>query len=159
MKETWRPLPLPNCEGYYVSDQGRVKGPRRMLKGVPDKDGYLTICLAHRGHSVKKIHRLVALTFVPNPKGYVEVNHKDGRKTSNAASNLEWCDRSKNIGHAFEKELRNHRGSNHPNTHLTETDVLEIRESTLPYKELAAAYGISRCTISHIRTGRTWTHV
>ena len=45
------------------------------------------------------IHRLVALTFVPNPKNFPIVNHKDENKLNNRADNLEWCTYSYNISY------------------------------------------------------------
>ena len=48
------------------------------------------------------LHRLVASVFIPNPNGYTEVNHKDGNKLNNCASNLEWCTRSMNMKHAYD---------------------------------------------------------
>ena len=42
------------------------------------------------------IHRLVAIAFIPNPNGYLEVDHIDTNKTNNIVSNLRWCTRSMN---------------------------------------------------------------
>lgn len=58
----------------------------------PDRKKYLTI----------RVHRLVALAFLDNPKNFNEVNHIDGDKSNNVVSNLEWCDRTANIRHSFE---------------------------------------------------------
>ena len=78
---------------YSVSNLGRVIGPRGfVLKPTPDKDGYLTVCLSNgRGTIRRRVHRLVGLAFIPNPKNYPEINHKDEVKTNNAVDNLEWC--------------------------------------------------------------------
>lgn len=54
------------------------------------------------GFKHERVHRLVALTFIPNPNNYPEVNHKDGNKLNNCVSNLEWCDRSMNMKHAYQ---------------------------------------------------------
>lgn len=52
------------------------------------------------------LHRLVAESFIPNPDGNPQVNHKDGNKINNHRSNLEWVTRKKNVKHSFEKLSR-----------------------------------------------------
>lgn len=47
--------------------------------------------------SPKKVHRLIAETFLPNPEELSDVNHKDQDKYNNSLDNLEWCSRSYNI--------------------------------------------------------------
>ena len=42
------------------------------------------------------VHRIVAQAFIPNPKGFDLINHKDEDGTNNVVDNLEWCDRSYN---------------------------------------------------------------
>lgn len=46
------------------------------------------------------VHRIVAQTFLPNPCGLPEINHKDCCGANNAVNNLEWCDRKYNINYA-----------------------------------------------------------
>ena len=100
--EVWKDIK--GYEGQYqVSNKGNIhsverKNSRgrkcggRILKPGYDKNGYLLVSLYKNGKSkTKKIHRLVLETFVPNPNGLPEVNHKDENKTNNELSNLEWC--------------------------------------------------------------------
>ena len=68
-----------------------------MLRPGKDKDGYLQVQLCKNGiHKIAKIHRLVALHFIPNPNNLPQVNHKNEIKTCNEYWNLEWCDNKYN---------------------------------------------------------------
>ena len=79
----------------------RIKG--RLRKPTKDKDGYLVIGL---GKGNYKIHRLVALAFIHNTNNYPQINHKDGNKSNNTVTNLEWCSNAENQNHAFKIGLK-----------------------------------------------------
>lgn len=71
-----------------------------------DEDGYLYVKLYKNGKGTKKrIHRLVAETFIPNPDNKPTVNHIDGDKLNNHYLNLEWATRSEQIKHAIKTGL------------------------------------------------------
>ena len=92
---------------YQVSNWGNVKSLDRYVRGnsnskmfkkgtllkfSSDKDGYLTVGLhKDKKHKLMKIHRLVALVFIPNPENLPCINHKNEIKTDNRVENLEWC--------------------------------------------------------------------
>lgn len=62
----------------------------------------------------RKIHRLVAINFIPNPNNFSQVNHIDGNKDNNHASNLEWCTAQHNITHSVTTWLKKvQKGVNH----------------------------------------------
>lgn len=90
--EAW--LPVVGYEGIYeVSDLGRVRSQRRVLKGH-DVYGYTHVSLGQRQVSV---HRLVAAAFFgPPPFDGAEVDHKNGRRADNRPGNLEYVSRAEN---------------------------------------------------------------
>ena len=101
--EIWKDIP--GYEGrYQVSHIGRVRGLRkRTLVGQVINSGYRVLNLVSGGRRTRVVrleHRLVAEAFVANPNGYPEVNHLNGVKTDNRASNLEWTTRKLNMAHA-----------------------------------------------------------
>lgn len=123
VKERWRCVK--GYPGYWISDHGRVRSPRktyvvtgssnaagsiatrqgRVLK--PSSNGkYKTQTLfkwdssgKRTGHKVLYIHRLVAYNFISDPGVYMEVNHKDGDRLNNHIDNLEWSTRQDNMRH------------------------------------------------------------
>lgn len=78
------------------------------LTPIRNPNGYLKVGLAdgQGGHNQCLIHILVAKHFIPNPYDHPQVNHKDGNKENNHASNLEWCTAQENSEHALRTGLR-----------------------------------------------------
>lgn len=88
---------------YAVSSKGRVKNLKngKILKNVIDPHGYLRIKLG-RGN-MRRIHRLVAQAFIPNPLNLPQINHIDECKSNNNVENLEWVTPSQNQRHSAHK--------------------------------------------------------
>lgn len=97
--------PVANHEVYTLFEDGRIHSgiSDTFLKPRVNPNGYQVIVL--NGDQLL-LHRLVALHFLPNPYGFPQINHKDGDKTNNHLSNLEWCSASDNIEHALKTGLR-----------------------------------------------------
>ena len=85
-----------------IKKKKKKSGKRRKKK----KQGYLYVKLWINGKTKAAfIHRLVAQTYIPNPKNKPEVNHKDADKHNNHVSNLEWVTSKENKKHAKENDL------------------------------------------------------
>lgn len=86
---------IPNYEGLYaITEDGNVWSYRnnRFIKSFLRKNGYMQVLLVKDGTKKSwKVHRLVALTYLPNLNNYPEVNHKDENRINNCVDNLEWC--------------------------------------------------------------------
>ena len=96
-----------NNDGYAVSDDGvvysknyRGTGETKPLRPIKHSVGYVRVCL---GGKMIGIHRLVAEAYIPNPEGKPEVDHIDGDKTNNCASNLRWVTHKENINMGIER--------------------------------------------------------
>lgn len=99
---------IEESDGYYVSDDGQVKHNDVILKYRMTKNGYARVNIKIKDKFIDKyVHRLVAQYFIPNPNNYPAVNHIDGCKTNNFASNLEWCTYKMNMEHASTMGLIN----------------------------------------------------
>ena len=112
---------IKNYKGIYsINEQGHVLAhkkkradgrvfPEKTLKSHINNCGYESVLLTKKGkHKRVYVHRLVAQTFIPNPKKYKTVNHKNGVKADNNVENLEWMSYSQNVKHSFDVLGRKH---------------------------------------------------
>ncbi len=97
---------------YEISNYGRVRSNDmvvngrktnchkingRILKPYNDKDGYKCVILCvNQKRTNCRVHRLVAMAFIPNPDGLPEIDHINGEKTDNRVENLRWATRVTN---------------------------------------------------------------
>ena len=90
--EIWKEID--NYSNYEISSYGNLRNKTTNCLLTPNiKGGYLCTTLTNDNNKrdAVKIHRLVALTFIPNPENKPTVNHKDHNRTNNVLSNLEWA--------------------------------------------------------------------
>ena len=118
--EVWKDIL--EFEGLYqISNFGRVKSLSRSKKHsynsvaqLKEKilnpiniNNYYRVVLRKQNKSFNRfVHRLVAEAFIPNPKEYKEINHKEKKKKNNNVNNLEWCDRKYNINYGTGNKRR-----------------------------------------------------
>lgn len=141
---------IPGHEEYRITEDGRVFGKYgKELIGHIDRCGYHEVLLQE--HGIGKwylVHRLVAITFIPNPNDLPFINHKDGNKLNNSVDNLEWCTRSQNAKHSFENRLQsrvtNRHGSFDVLTQEQKKTIYELFNKGFIDKEIAKVIGCSR---------------
>lgn len=166
--ETW--LPVLGFEGVYsASSLGRIRRDAlggaavvgRILKPCKDPAGYLRVKLSINGVCrTYKVHRIIAESFLGAIAPKLTVNHIDGIKTNNAASNLEIVTRGENISHAFRViKTKSVSGELNPRARLTQSQVETIREmlaEKMRQTEIAKVFGVSKHLIYDIKHKRSW---
>ena len=132
-REIWKMHPI--YTNYEISNQGRVRRRTDRTNSKKGKllkplysNGYLHIQVCKDGTiTFKSIHRLVLETFVGLCLENLQCNHKDGIKTNNFLSNLEWVTVSENHIHAYKTGLKK-KGENHNKAKLKEGEVWLIKK-------------------------------
>lgn len=179
--EEWRAVP--GWEGFYsVSNLGRVYShprlifcqypdgvrrrlnPGKMMKPRPCPLGYTSVIL-QRGNeavcSTQKVHRLVAMAFIPNPDNLPQINHKNGKPGDNRVENLEWCTAEENIHHAV-RELGMNQGERSGHAKLTASLVTQIRQwaaNGLSESQISMLVPVSRAQVGRIVRRERWQHL
>lgn len=158
-------VPVNGYENMYeISNLGRVYSVKtKTFKNTQlGKRGYYTVDLWKNNKRKNfKIHRLIAIYFIPNPKNKGYVNHIDGDKTNNNLINLEWTTALENNRHARITGLNRDIGENHHNSKLKVDDIILIRElaKNNTHTSLSYMFNISRCNVAKIVKRETWKEV
>lgn len=94
---------------YMVSTFGRVSLDGKILPLWKDTNGYSYTVLYKNGSRVNRsVHRLVAESFIPNPFGFSQVNHRNEVKSDNRVENLEWCSPKYNSNYGMGSKRNKH---------------------------------------------------
>ena len=151
--------------GDVISYKGYNCDKPKKLKPIKADNGYYKVNLNIDGKEILvSIHRLVAEAFIPNPENKPEVNHKDGKKKHNCASNLEWVTSKENIEHAVKHGLKTGMvGEKHPNHKITADTALKICEllasGEYSYSEISDIVGASYGIVKKIKNKIRWTDI
>lgn len=165
MEEIWKDIV--GYEGLYqISNLGRIKSlsrfckyssgktrkvNERIMKFDISKLGYFRVHLSKNGIDKKiLVHRLVAQAFIPNPKNYPIINHKDENPSNNKVNNLEWCNVEYNntYGNKIKKLYKEIIQLN------KNGEIIKCYPNTV---QASKETGIVRCTITNCLNGRTKT--
>ena len=164
----WKPIIIDGyVTNYGISDTGEVRNVDRgnILKYSYDRRGYCCVYLTLKDgkHKRFRVHRLVALAFIPNPENKREVNHIDGIKTNNSISNLEWVSSSENMLHAYRTGLHKAiKGEDHAESKYTDEQIHEVCkliEQGLSNKKISKITGVHRSLVKDVSIGRAWKHI
>lgn len=156
--EVWKDIP--GFEGLYqASTLGRIRslnyrkvpGRIAVLSLFTQKDGYQRVNL-HKGLQQKSywVHILIAKTFLPNPLGLSQVNHKDENPSNNSVFNIEWCSPKHNCNWG----TRNLRQSatynlNKPNNGIVKATIQLTKDNAI-VKEWASANDAANALGIHV---------
>jgi hypothetical protein len=173
LMEVWKRSPL-GPDHVEVSNLGRVRTLDRIAPSVRDRQptqlragrllspyvsaqGYPTVSVKEGGRRPKySVHRLVAAAFCDGYRPGLSVNHIDGNKANNAATNLEWVTLETNTALAWQT------GQSTPEAHaskLTAAQAGEIKELLRAGRrapEIAERFGVSASLVYLISQGKRW---
>ena len=145
-KRIWKDIIVDDTlTDYEISSDGRVrnKKTKKLLKLQDDKDGYKIVSL-HRPRRKFRVHRLVAIAFIPNPNNLPYVNHIDEVKYNNIVTNLEWCtvEYNNNYGTRNKRLSEKLKGKSNPymkeNNPMYSDDVKELFSQRMKGNKIGA---------------------
>ncbi len=162
IEEIWKDIK--GYEGHYqASTLGKIRSLKNNITLKPGAcfGGYLKVSLSKENRVWNvKVHRIIALTFLPIKSSENIVNHINGDRLDNSISNLEWCTPSHNVINGFLRG-RDVKGSKNNFSKLTTEQVEQIiaLRNTLSKTKIGIMFGVSRALIGMIHNGKVWKHV
>lgn len=158
---------LENFSNYNIEPDGTVTNVRFAKQLKPyfdDTTGYLKLTITSDRKTRHKVylHRLLALTFIPNPQNLPQVNHKDGDKLNNDLSNLEWVSRQYNVQHGYDLGLSAKLDKRYNNVNPVESihSVCSLlAEGILNCVEISKITGVSDDSVREIKYRKQWKDI
>ena len=174
-EEIWKDVV--GYEGLYeVSNLGRIRSLDRVvahytagtairkgkMRSLSFDGNYLSVSFSRDGKTVtRRVHRVVAEAFIPNPNNYSDVDHIDCNKLNNHIDNLRWCTSADNTRYARENGLIHQRPYAERSEWSRERSAAARRRAVIRndgkwYKsttDAAKDLGVSRGAVSHVLCG------
>lgn len=161
--EQW--VPCRNHPGFKVSNLGRVVNGSVLLIQTVNGRGYYQVKMytVSGERKSERVHRLVADAFLPAKTSKNEVNHIDGNKANNVATNLEWVNGKENVRHAVELDLvKRRKGTAHHQCTHDENIIRQICvmiAAGASSADIERQLGLRQGYVSKIRSKRIWKSI
>lgn len=157
---------MQEIEKYKVLPNGDIVNTKtgRVLKPQDNGKGYKKVTLTINRKQIQRyVHRLVAESYCSKPKVKIalQVNHKDGDKSNNHYTNLEWVTNSENQKHAHRIGLKGN-GSQLYNAKFNSNDIkkmIEMDKDGVKRTEIALFFNCAKSTISDILNGKRYQNL
>lgn len=146
----------------YESSRGTIARPysEKVCRCTVGSAGYLRLgfSVGSKKHTVSA-HSIIARAFLGERPAGMVINHKNGIKTDNRLENLEYCTQSRNVQHAFDKDLNKAKGIDHHSSVLNNEQLAFIRENLgkMPQRKIAEIVGVGEHIVSNIKVGLTYS--
>lgn len=151
---------IPGYPGYHASTTGVIKSKRGRISVRIDRSGNHYVQLWKGGKAkYHTVGRLVLLTHVGPPPPGTQCCHGPKGRSNHSIDNLSWGTPSKNNGKDRKRDGTLPSGEQHGNAKLSRSEVAEIKTRLKrgdERKQIAKEYRVSKSTIDHIATGRSW---
>lgn len=158
---------------YIVSSDGHLYSTHNVgngkyhkeIKQRKNRDGYMEVTVGPNSRrTTRRVARIVAEAFVPNPNNLPEVDHIDDVRNHDDASNLQWITHKDNVAKIpFERISSSHSGELNGRSTLTEDIVRNIREryeiNNEKISDLSKSFNIPYSTVFNIVKYKTWKHI
>lgn len=148
-------------EKYVIDENGNVFNKKDINKSIcqwVDNVGYKQVVLyLNNKRKYMRIHRLVALAYIPNPDNLPQVNHIDGNKLNNNIGNLEWSTNKDNTQHGYDNGLYYSKKRSHPILVYDKT-TKDLLYSFKSIRSLSETLNLNRKTVSSILNGTKKTN-